>query len=60
MKKAFKVITLLMLVILVVTAFTMPASAKEVFTDLNNYMKDGVLIRQVVNVLNEIDLTDKK
>ena len=25
---------------------------KEVFTDLNNYMKDGVLIRQVVNVLN--------
>ena len=31
---------------------------KEVFTDLNNYMKDGVLIRQVVNVLNEIDLTD--
>ena len=33
---------------------------KEVFTDLNNYMKDGVLIRQVVNVLNEIDLTDFK
>ena len=31
---------------------------KEVFTDLNNYMKDGVLIRQVVNVLNEIDLTN--
>lgn len=31
---------------------------KEVFTDLNNYMKDGVLIRQVVNVLNEIDLSD--
>ena len=25
---------------------------KEVFTDLKNYMKDGVLIRQVVNVLN--------
>ncbi|MBR3198673.1 MAG: SAM-dependent DNA methyltransferase [Bacilli bacterium] len=33
---------------------------KEVFTDLNNYMKDGVLIRQVVNVLNEMDLTDFK
>lgn len=33
---------------------------KEVFTDLNNYMKDGVLIRQVINVLNEIDLTDFK
>ena len=31
---------------------------KEIFEDLNNYMKDGVLIRQVVNVLNEIDLTD--
>ena len=33
---------------------------KEVFTDLNNYMKDGVLIRQVVNILNQIDLTDFK
>lgn len=31
---------------------------REVFTDLNNYMKDGILIRQVVNVLNEIDLVD--
>ena len=31
---------------------------RDVFEDLNNYMKDGVLIRQVVNVLNEIDLTD--
>ncbi len=31
---------------------------KEVFTDLNNYMKDGVLLRQVINVLNEVDLTD--
>ena len=31
---------------------------REVFEDLNNYMKDGVLIRQVINVLNEIDLTD--
>lgn len=31
---------------------------REVFTDLNNYMKDGVLIRQVINVLNEIDLYD--
>lgn len=33
---------------------------KEVFEDLNNYMKDGVLIRQAVNVLNEVDLTDFK
>lgn len=31
---------------------------REVFEDLNNYMKDGVLIRQVVNILNELDLTD--
>lgn len=31
---------------------------KEIFTDLNNYMKDGVLLRQVINVLNEVDLTD--
>ena len=34
---------------------------KQIFTDLNNYMKDGVLIRQVVNLLNyELDLTDFK
>lgn len=31
---------------------------REVFEDLNNYMKDGVLIRQVINTLNEIDLTN--
>lgn len=31
---------------------------REIFEDLNNYMKDGILIRQVVNVLNEIDLTN--
>ena len=35
MKKAFKVSALLLLVILVVTAFAMPASAKQVFTDLS-------------------------
>ena len=33
---------------------------REVFTDLNNYMKDGVLIRQVVNELNKINLTNFK
>lgn len=33
---------------------------RDVFLDLNNYMKDGVLIRQVVNIFNEIDLTDFK
>ena len=35
MKKALKIVTLLMLVILVVTAFAMPADAKQVFTDLS-------------------------
>lgn len=33
---------------------------RDVFLDLNNYMKDGILIRQVVNIFNEIDLTDFK
>ena len=33
---------------------------KEVFTDLNNYMKDGVLLRQAINELNKIDLTNFK
>lgn len=28
---------------------------KEVFTDNHNYMKDGILLRQVINVINEID-----
>lgn len=37
---------------------TRASIVRKVFEDLNNYMKDGVLIRQVVNVLNEIDLTD--
>ncbi len=31
---------------------------KEVFTDLNQYMKNGVLLRQVVNVVDEIDFSD--
>lgn len=42
------------------TTETRGVIVKEVFTDLNNYMKDGVLIRQVVNVLNEIDLSNFK
>ena len=33
---------------------------KEVFEDNNNYMKDGVLLRQVVNVINELDFDDYK
>lgn len=31
---------------------------KEVFADLNQYMKNGVLLRQVVNIVDEIDFTD--
>ena len=31
---------------------------KEVFSDLNQYMKNGILLRQVVNVIDEIDFAD--
>ena len=31
---------------------------QSVFQDANNYMKDGVLLRQVVNVIDELDLND--
>lgn len=31
---------------------------KTTFEDANNYMKDGVLLRQVVNVVDEIDFGD--
>lgn len=31
---------------------------KEVFTDLNQYMKDGTMLRQVINVIDEIDFQD--
>ena len=30
----------------------------EVFRDVNNYMKDGGLLRQVVDVIHDIDLSD--
>ena len=33
---------------------------KEAFTDAFNYMKNGTLLRQVINKLNEIDFTDSK
>lgn len=33
---------------------------KFAFEDSYNYMKDGVLLRQVVNVIDEIDFTDHK
>ncbi len=31
---------------------------KEVFEDTFNYMKDGTLLRQVINVIDEIDFTE--
>lgn len=31
---------------------------REVFEDNNNYMKDGVLLRQVVNVINNLNFDD--
>ena len=31
---------------------------REVFTDLNNYMKDGIAIRQMVNKFTKLDLAD--
>lgn len=34
------------------------AIVREVFEDLNQYMKNGVLLRQVVNVVDEIDFAD--
>lgn len=34
------------------------AIVKTTFEDTNNYMKDGVLLRQVVNVINDLKLDD--
>ena len=31
---------------------------KTTFEDANQYMKDGVLLRQVINIIDELDLTD--
>jgi len=33
---------------------------RQVFEDVYNYMKNGVLIRQVINKINEIDFTSKE
>jgi len=33
---------------------------KTAFEDANNYQKDGVLLRQVINVIDEIDFTEYK
>lgn len=34
------------------------AIVKNVFEDANNYMKNGTLLRQVINMLNEVDFTE--
>lgn len=34
------------------------AIVQTTFADANNYMKDGVLLRQVINVMDELDLSD--
>lgn len=34
------------------------AIVKTAFEDTNNYMKDGILLRQVINVIDEIDFTE--
>ncbi len=31
---------------------------KATFADANNYMKDGVLLRQIINIIDELDLSD--
>jgi type I restriction enzyme M protein len=43
-----------------IDAFTEKRKAivKYVFEDANNYMKNGTLLRQVINVLNEVDFTE--
>ena len=33
---------------------------RYVFEDAQNYMKDGVLLRQVINIINEIDFSEYK
>lgn len=34
------------------------AIVQTTFADANNYMKDGVLLRQVINVIDELDFSD--
>ena len=36
------------------------AIVKRVFEDANNYMKDGVLLNQVLSLIDELDLSDLK
>ena len=34
------------------------AIVKTIFEDANNYMKNGVLLRQVINIIDELELDD--
>ena len=34
------------------------AIVQTTFADANNYMKDGVLLRQVINIIDDLDLSD--
>lgn len=34
------------------------AIVQTTFADANQYMKDGVLLRQIINIIDELDLTD--
>ena len=34
------------------------AIVKTAFEDVNQYMKDGVLLRQLINIIDELDLSD--
>lgn len=34
------------------------AIVKYIFEDANNFMKNGVLLRQIINILNEVDFTE--
>lgn len=34
------------------------AVVKDIFEDANNFMKNGVLLRQIINILNEVDFTE--
>lgn len=34
------------------------AIVRSTFQDSNNYMKNGILLRQVINVINDLDFTD--
>ena len=33
-------------------------NCKYTFTDINNYMKNGILLRQVINIIDEIKFTN--